>query len=106
MQSIFTWGYRNVALVPAGGGARKTLTPCHPVHTQAELDATSPEAGDCIAADNPAWSPDGHWLVFDIGFRSGTQTWMVDRSGEGFQQFHAAGRGTVRVPLRRSEARN
>jgi hypothetical protein len=104
-QPIFTWGHRNVATVPAAGGARRTLTPCHPVETQAELDATSPATGDCIAADNPAWAPDGHWLVFDVGFEAGTETWMVDTSGSGFQRFYAAGRGTVRVPLRRSEAR-
>jgi Tol biopolymer transport system component len=32
-QSIYTWGYRNVAVVPATGGVRKTLTPCKPVTT-------------------------------------------------------------------------
>jgi Tol biopolymer transport system component len=39
-QPVFTFGHRNVAVIPATGGARKTLTPCHPVTTQAELDAT------------------------------------------------------------------
>ena len=98
--SIFEWGYRNVALVPATGGARKTITTCHPVRTMEELQATSPETGDCVAADNPAWSPDGAWLVFDVGFYQGTETWLVDADGGGFQRFVAESRGTTRVPLR------
>jgi Tol biopolymer transport system component len=98
--SIFEWGYRNVALVPATGGARKTITTCHPVRTMEELQATSPETGDCVAADNPAWSPDGDWLVFDVGFYKGTETWLVDADGGEFQRLVAESRGTTRVPLR------
>lgn len=98
--SIFDWGYRNVAIVPAHGGARKTLTPCHPVRTMDELQATSPETGNCVAADNPAWSPDGHWLVFDIGFYQGTETWLVNDSGDGFQRLLPESRGVIRVPMR------
>src|SRR6185369_4979565 len=86
MQSPLTFGHRNVALVPAGGGDRKTITPCRPVTTQAEFDA----AKDCLAADNPAWSPDGHWLVFDIGFTTGGGTYMVDVDGASFQKFFAS----------------
>lgn len=99
-ESIFEWGYRNVALVPAEGGARRTITTCRPVRTMEELQATSPETGNCVAADNPAWSPDGRWLVFDIGFRSGTETWLVDVDGDGFQRFVPESRGVSRVPLR------
>src|SRR5262249_7082232 len=95
-QSVLSFGYRNVAIIPATGGARRTLTPCSPVTTQAELDANT----HCIAADNPAWTPDGQWLVFDIGYKTGTETWMIDRSGQGFQRFYPQGRGTVRVPLK------
>lgn len=99
-ESIFEWGYRNVAIVPARGGARQTLTPCHPVRTMEELEATSPETGNCVAADNPAWSPDGAWLLFDVGFHSGTETWLVDRDGAGFQRLLAESRGVSRVPMR------
>jgi hypothetical protein len=98
--SIFEWGYRNVALVPAAGGPRTTITRCHPVRTMEELVATSPQTGTCVAADNPAWAPDGRWLVFDIGFHSGTETWLVDVDGNGFQQYVPEGRGVSRVPLR------
>jgi hypothetical protein len=99
-QSVLTFGYRNVAIVSATGGARQTLTPCAPVTTQAELDATSDVTGDCVAADNPAWSPDGKWLIFDIGFVSGAETWMVDVTGQNFQQFYIESRGTVRTALK------
>ena len=100
MQSVFDWGHRNVAVVPAGGGARRTLTPCAPVTTQAQLDATSDVTGNCVAADNPAWTPDSNWLIFDIGFRSGTETWMVDFNGQNFQKFYPDSRGIVRVALK------
>lgn len=103
-QSIFTWGHRNVAIMPAEGGPRKTLTPCRPVTTEAELRAATPASGKCIAADNPAWTPDGKWLVFDTGFFApgspGTETWLVDLNGEHFQPFYAVSRGIVRVPIK------
>ena len=102
-ESIFEWGYRNVALVPADGGPRTTITPCRPVRTMEQLQATSPETGNCVAADNPAWSPDGRWLVFDVGFYSGTETWLVDADGDGFQRLLAEGRGVSRVPVRYAE---
>jgi Tol biopolymer transport system component len=94
-QSALTFGHRNVATVPATGGARKTLTPCKPVTTGEELDSTT----DCIAADNPAWSPDGRWLIFDVGFKNAGETWMVDVNGESFQRFYSATRGIVRIAL-------
>ncbi|MDO8517892.1 MAG: DUF5050 domain-containing protein [bacterium] len=98
--TLFTWGHRNVAIVPANGGARKTLTPCKPVRTQAQLQAATVASGNCIAADNPAWSPDGKWLIFDTGFNPETETWMVDMHGENFQRFYSQSRGTVRVALK------
>lgn len=101
--SIFEWGYRNVALVPASGGARKTITPCRPVRSMEELQATSPDTGNCVAADNPAWSPDGSWLVFDIGFYKGTETWLVDTEGRGFQRLLDESRGVSRIPMRYAE---
>jgi Tol biopolymer transport system component len=99
-QPVFTFGHRNVAIVPATGGARTTLTPCQPVTTQAELDAATEASGNCIAADNPAWTPDSKWLIFDMGFSTGGGTWMVDVNGQNYQQFYSEGRGIVRVPLK------
>jgi hypothetical protein len=99
-QSVFTFGHRNVAVVPAAGGPRRTLTPCQPVTTDAELEAATRASGKCIAADNPAWSPDGAWLIFDAGFRDGTETWMVSSDGVGFQRFYDEARGIVRVALK------
>ena len=99
-QPVFTFGHRNVAIVPATGGARKTLTPCQPVTTQAELDAATEASGNCIAADNPAWTPDSKWLIFDTGFSTGGGTWMVDVNGQNYQRFYSQGRGIVRVPLK------
>jgi Tol biopolymer transport system component len=99
-QSVFAFGHRNVAIVPATGGVRRTLTPCRPVTTQAGLDAATEASGNCIAADNPAWTPDSKWLIFDTGFSTGNGTWMVDMNGQNYQQFYSQGRGIVRVPLR------
>jgi hypothetical protein len=99
-QAVFTFGHRNVAIVPATGGARRTLTPCQPATTQAELDAATEASGNCIAADNPAWTPDSKWLIFDTGFSTGGGTWMVDVDGQNYQQFYSEGRGIVRVPLK------
>lgn len=96
MQSVFTFGHRNVAVIPATGGVRRTLTPCKPVTTQEELDATT----ECIAADNPAWTPDSQWLIFDVGFKDAGQTWLVDKEGHNFQRFYDRSRGTVRVALK------
>ncbi|MGE0525795.1 MAG: TolB family protein [Bdellovibrionales bacterium] len=100
-ESIFDWGYRNVAIIPATGGTRKTLTPCTPVRSNAELEASTSSSGKCLAADNPTWSPNGKWLVFDTGFYTGTETWMVDIEGNQFQRFSTQSRGTVRVALKR-----
>ena len=99
-QSIFDWGYRNVAIVPAEGGARKTLTPCKQVNTQIELEAATAASGHCIAADNPAWTLDSAWLIFDAGFSDGTSTWLVDINGQNFQTFYPVSRGIERVPLK------
>jgi acylaminoacyl-peptidase len=88
-QDPSTWGHRNVAVVSANGGARRTITRCKPLQ-----EASS---GDCIAADNPAWTPDGKWLVHDTD-KGGV--WMTDLDGNGSQLFFAQSRGTVRVPLK------
>jgi Tol biopolymer transport system component len=89
IQDPATWGHRNVAIVPADGGPRRVLTPCKP------LPEASPS--DCIAADNPAWTPDSAWLVFDTD-KPGV--WLIDIEGRRMQRLYQTGRGPVRVPIR------
>jgi Tol biopolymer transport system component len=89
-QDPATWGHRNVAIIPADGGVRRLLTPCKPLQ-----EVTS--SADCIAADNPAWTPDGTWLVFDTD-KAGV--WMIDVNGQNMQRLYETGRGPVRVPIR------
>jgi Tol biopolymer transport system component len=87
-QDPSTWGHRNVAVVPAAGGARRTLTACKPVQQAAP--------GDCIAADNPAWSPDSKWIMHDTD-KPGI--WMIDINGQNEQLLYGTGRGPVHIPL-------
>jgi hypothetical protein len=88
-QDPATWGYRNVAIMPAGGGARLTLTHCLPLQKR--------RGNECVAADNPTWSPDGQWILHDTD-RGGI--WMININGKQEQQLYPMGRGTVRIPLR------
>ena len=84
-----TWGYRNVAIMPASGGARITLTHCLPLQKRS--------GNECVAADNPTWSPDSQWILHDTD-RPGI--WIIDINGRQAQQLYPIGRGTVRIPLR------
>lgn len=95
-QPVTDFGYRNVAVIPASGGARKIVTSCTPVTSPDQI----PLKRDCVAADNPAWFPDGSALIFDVGFVEGTSTWAVNLDGTGFRKFYPEGRGVVRVPLK------
>jgi len=83
-QSIFTFGHREVATIPANGGSRLKLSNCVPVTTQAELEAST----QCIMADDPAWTPDGQWLIFNTIWRTGNQTRMIDANGNGYDQYY------------------
>lgn len=86
------WGYRNIAVIPAEGGKRRTITDCKPL-------AVDPEA-ECLAADNPAWSPDGHQLVIDRGGlrADDSGTFVVDIADT--RRLHPATRGGGVVPMR------
>jgi Tol biopolymer transport system component len=88
-QDPATWGHRNVAIMPANGGARITLTRCMPFQKR--------RGDECVAADNPAWSPDGQWILYDTD-KDGI--WVIDINGQHEQQLYSTRRGTVRVPLR------
>jgi Tol biopolymer transport system component len=96
-QSMFTFGHRDIAVIPAWGGPRRRITNCQPVTTQAELEAVTTQ---CIVADDAAWTPDGQALIFNAMFKWGTQVWMADLNGSNFSGFYYGLRGNVRVPLR------
>jgi Tol biopolymer transport system component len=95
-QSVFTYGYRNVAVIPATGGARRLLTACKPVTTQAELQATTV----CIVAENPTWTPDGKSVIFDIMFKNSNETWMINTDKTNFSRYYSRLRGVVGVALK------
>jgi Tol biopolymer transport system component len=104
-QSIFTFGHRDIAIIPAGGGVRNTLTGCKPVTTQAELIALGPF--DCIVADNPAWTPDGKRIIFDQVMKKPNVagiikafTGIIDINGQNRQVFYPTPHGVVPVPMK------
>jgi hypothetical protein len=99
-QSIFTFGHRDVAIIAADGGPRRTLTTTHPVTTQEELDSLAP--GTPIVADNPSPHPDGKHIVFDILVKASPvagMTGIIDLDGASQSVFYPGLRGVVRVPL-------
>jgi WD40-like Beta Propeller Repeat len=99
-QSPLTFGHRNVAVIPAAGGARKTITACTPATTPAEFQSFPP--GACLAADNPAWSPDGKWLIYDRGGPSADDsgTWMIGTDGQNNRRVWPDNRGGGNVPMK------
>ncbi len=99
-QSPLTWGHRNVAVIPAAGGARKTITACASATTPAEIQSFPP--GACLAADNPAWSPDGKWLIYDRGGPNADDngTWMIGSDGQNNRRLWPDTRGAGNVPMK------
>src|SRR5437660_1685485 len=95
-----TWAHRNIALIGPHGGARELVTACQPVTTQQELDALTPD--DCITSDNPSWSPDGRWIIYDRGSSNpqGAGTYAIDPHGTHMQRLDAATAGGGSVPFR------
>ena len=99
-QSVLTWGHRNVAVIPAEGGTRRTVTHCTPVTTMAEVKALP--SGGCIAGDNPAWSPDGRQILYDRGSPRSADggTWLIDLDGTHDHRLWPTTRGAGNVPMR------
>jgi Tol biopolymer transport system component len=99
-QSVLTWGHRNVAVIPADGGPRRTITRCTPVTTVAEVKGLAP--GACIAGDNPAWSGDGRRILYDRGSprRGDGGTWIIGLDGHDDHAVWPETRGGGNVPLR------
>jgi Tol biopolymer transport system component len=92
-QSIFTFGHRDIAIIPANGGPPKKLTSTVPVTTQPELEASV----HAIVADDPCWTPDSQWLIYNAIFRLGNQTRMVDINGAQEDQYY---KDLVQAPMR------
>ncbi len=99
-QSIFTFGHRDIAVIPATGGPRRRLTQSQPVTTQAELEA-APDT-QLIIADEPAWTPDGRRLIYTTMFKGPQNggTWIMDADGTNARQYYPKPRGLTRVPLK------
>jgi Tol biopolymer transport system component len=96
-QSLFTYGYRNIAVIQASGGPRRRLTDCAPVTTMVEFQ----NATKCIVADGPAWSPDGKTVIFDTIAKDGhSETGKIDVTGQNAGTFYPHTRGSVPVPLK------
>lgn len=98
-QSVLTWGNRNIAVIPAAGGARRTITDCTPATNAAQVSALVKHG--CLAADNPAWSRDGTRLVYDRGTPNPAHsgTWEIALDGKGNHQLSRDTRGGGNVPL-------
>ena len=94
--------WHNIGVIPADGGALQILTKCHPSATPPEPATGTDSDDDCVASDNPSWSPDGHWLVFDRGSldpaRGGTFT--IDIDGNELQQLSTDYAGGGSAPLK------
>lgn len=88
-QDAASFGHRNVAIIPADGGAPKLVTSYPPIG----------QTGGRVA-DNPAWHPDGTKLIFDIGGPGIGGTWIVDLDGSNAKEFYKDSRGAVKVPLK------
>ena len=95
-----TWAHRNIGLIGPHGGTRTLLTACRPVTTQAELDALT--AADCITSDNPSWSTDGRWIIYDRGSPNadGAGTYTIDSTGQHMQRLSPSFAGGGCVPFR------
>jgi Tol biopolymer transport system component len=94
----FTSEHHNIALVGPHGGARTLLTSCAPIATptaQLTID-------QCITSDNPSWSPDGAWIVYDRGSTNpdGEGTWAVDVASHHIERLSPASSGGAAVPFR------
>jgi Tol biopolymer transport system component len=100
-QSVFTWGHRDVAVMPANGGTPRVVVAAHLVSGSQDL-AAFPK-GACVAADNPAWSPDGKQILYDCGTVLASPeggTHIVDLSGANDHQVSQVLIGGSNVPLR------
>ncbi len=98
-QDATTFGYRNVAIVPAEGGARITLTTCKPSTTPQEiLSRFATDPTDCLAADGPTWL-DNNWIIYMRGSKN-QGMWMIDRNGKNDQALPIGIQGSGKVLMK------
>jgi Tol biopolymer transport system component len=97
--------YHNIGVIQPNGGSRKLLTACHPVPTQQEQDQMRQNPDDCVASDNPSWSPDGQWIIYDRGSLNpdASGTWAIDRNGNNRQRLNPGFPGGGSVPFKFTE---
>ncbi|MDO8518413.1 MAG: hypothetical protein Q7S26_03950, partial [bacterium] len=101
----FATKYHNIGVMPAGGGSIKLLTACHPTMTLQEQQQMTQESaqnpGACVTSDNPIWSPDGKWIVYDRGSpnASAVGTWVIDINGNDMQRLNSQFSGGGSVPI-------
>ncbi len=75
---------QQVSVMNADGSNRRVLTHC-----------TVP----CMAADNPAWSPDGTMIIYERGASGqGTHTWIMNADGSNARELLPFGYGAGRRP--------
>jgi len=91
--------YHNIALIGPDGGTKRLLTTCRPVMTMQALQHLSHD--QCVASDDPSWSPDSKWVVYGRASSGETETWMVDTNGQNAQELYhgALGYGIFRLKL-------
>jgi hypothetical protein len=111
-QSVSTWGHRDVSVIPAAGGSRRTITHCTPVTTGLELLLMRVELllfpdGACLGGDVPAWTPDGKAIIYDRAApnAAGSGTWVVNVDGSNNHSLWPDTRGGGKVPIRDYDAR-
>lgn len=94
-----TWGHRNIALISSTGGTRTLLTSCQPETTLSAIQAMTPD--QCLTSDNPFWSPDGQWIIYDRGSGNtlGSGVYAIDRNGNNIMRLNAGGIGGETVPI-------
>jgi Tol biopolymer transport system component len=82
--------HHNIALIGPHGGARTLVTRCDPA---------TPD--DCLTSDNPSWSRDGRWIVYDRGGTNADHsgTYALDTQTTAIQRLNAAYSGGGSVPL-------
>lgn len=82
--------HHNIALIGPHGGARTLVTHCDPA---------TPD--DCVTSDNPSWSRDGRWIIYDRGATDvdHSGTYAVDTQTTDFHRLNAATSGGGSVPF-------
>ena len=93
-QSIYTWGPRNIATIPANGGPRTQVTKCTPVTIPQQLAALPPDG--CIDADSSTYAMGANVIVYLQGNPAsgvGTGLFAINPDGTGKVKISDTGGG-------------